>query len=261
MREKLEDFEFDQAALAIYHFFWDEFCDWYLEISKIYLKNESLKKNTQVILYKVFSDCLKLLHPFIPFVTEELWSFLPFKEEENLLKVSYPKGYFYCLNEEERTLTRIVIDIITSIRNVKSEYNLVSKKDIPITLVFDKERIEKLQQEVEIIKNLSRSENFKILESYHKKEGEIMLLIEGGGELFIDLSNYLDFEKEKNRLKKEIEKSEEKLKIIQSKLSNQQFLEKAPPEIIEKEKRTFEELIQKLEKLKNLLEKLDNASS
>ncbi len=259
VREKLEEFEFDQAAMAIYHFFWDEFCDWYLEISKIYMRKDELKKSTQVVLYKVFSDCLKILHPFIPFVTEELWNFLPFREEENLLRSSYPREQVFNFSKEEKALTETVINIITAIRNIKSEYNLTSMKDIPVIGIFDNEKIKKLEDQVEIIKALSRSETFSIFESYQKKEGEIMVLIEGGGELFMDLSKYLDFEKEINRLKREIKKTQEKLEVIKRKIENPQFLEKAPLEVIEKERRAFEELSQKLERLKDLLERIENS--
>lgn len=260
VREKLEEFEFDQAAMAIYHFFWDEFCDWYLEISKIYLKNEGFKNSTQAVLYKVFSDSLKLLHPFIPFVTEELWNHLPFKEEEYLLKASYPKEFFIDFKIEEKKLAQSVINIITAIRNIKSEYNLSSKKDLPVVCVFDKEKIEYLKEQIEVIKTLSKSEIFYLAEFHQRKQGEILVIIEGGGELFIDLSKHLDFEKEKNRLRKEIEKTEEKLNIIRKKLENKQFLEKAPFEVIEKEKKAFEELKKKLEKLKTLIRSLENGS-
>ncbi len=259
VREKLEEFEFDQAAMAIYHFFWDEFCDWYLEISKIYLKDEKYKNSTQAVLYKVFSDSLKLLHPFIPFVTEELWSHLPFREKDHLLNTSYPKEFVIEFTQEEKRMSELVINIITAIRNIKSEYNLASKRDLPVFCVVASEKIKDLNEQEDIIKTLSKSEFFSLSESHQRKQGEIFVLIEGGGELYIDLSKYIDFEKEKNRLKKEIERTEEKLNLLRKKLENQQFLEKAPIEVIEKDKRTYEELKEKLEKLKALIKGLENA--
>lgn len=260
VRKKLEEFEFDQAAMTIYHFFWDEFCDWYLEISKIYLKKKIFKNLTQAVLYKVFSDSLKLLHPFIPFVTEELWNYLPFKEEEYLLRASYPEVSFVNFDVKEKNLAQSIINIITAIRNIKSEYNLSSKKDLPIVCVFKKEKIEFLKEQEEIIKTLSKSEKLNFVDFYQRRHGDVIVMIEGGGELFINLSNYLDIEKEISRLKKEIEQTEERLNRIRKKLENQQFLEKAPLDVVEKEKKAFEELNKKLENLKNLIRGLENGS-
>jgi len=260
VREKLEEFEFDQAAHAIYHFFWDEFCDWYLEISKIYLKEEKYKKSTQAILYRVFSDSLKLLHPFTPFATEELWHALPFRESKFLMQSQYPQSTKTFLSSEEKFYVNLVINIITTIRNIKSDYNLVGNKEIPIKYVNSREIIENLFEHDKLIKVLARAENFEFVESHLKKSGEIMILVEDGGELYFDLENYLDFEKEKNRIKKEIQKLEEKAKRLEIKLSNKEFLEKAPQKVVEKERENYREITYKLQRLKEQLKEIESAN-
>lgn len=255
VREKLEIMEFDQAAMALYHFFWDEFCDWYVEISKVYLKNPLLKKATQAVLYLVFCETLKLLHPFIPFITEELWNCLPFRETDYLIKASYPKHNKFHLEPEEVFLAALIMEIITSIRYIKSEYNLTGEKDIPVYYVNNLNFLNKLKKEKEIITTLSKIKEIYFLEAHHKTYGEITSIL-SSGELYLDLKNYLDIEREINRLKKEKEKIEEKLKFIEKKLSNPQFIEKAPQEIIGKEREEMKKLQSRLQKISKFLEDL-----
>jgi valyl-tRNA synthetase len=258
VREKLEEFEFDQSAMRLYHFFWDNFCDWYLEIAKVYLQDKNLKRGTQVVLHRVFSDTLKLLHPFIPFITEELWSFLPFKEKENLLKESYPRTFEIAFSPEERHLTDHIFEIITAIRNVKAEYNLATNRDIPVFYVNTGDIINKVRNEEKIITTLSRVVDINFVEKHEKQKGEVAFILTFG-ELYLNLTKHLDFKKEKNKLLKEMEKIEIKMKLLNEKLSNPQFLEKAPQEIIEKEKKTFYELSERAKKIKKLLEEIEYA--
>lgn len=253
VRERLEIMEFDQAAMTLYHFFWNEFCDWYLEISKVYIKNPLLKRATQAVLYIVFSKVLKLLHPFIPFITEELWSYLPFKESEFLLKASYPKAHEFQLKEEEKFLADLIMEIITSIRYIKSEYNLITHKEIPIYYVNDLNILNMLKEEKEIITILSKINEIYLVESHHKTYGEVTLIL-SSGELYVDLRNTIDLEKEISRLKKEEKKIREKMALIEKKLNNPQFLERAPLEIIEKEREEMNKLSSRLQKIHQFLE-------
>lgn len=253
VREKLEIMEFDQAAMTLYHFFWNEFCDWYLEISKVYIRNPLLKRSTQAVLYIVFSNLLRLLHPFIPFITEELWSYLPFKESEFLLKASYPKAHEFQLKQEEKFLADLIMEIITSIRYIKSEYNLITHKEIPIYYVNNLNILNMLKEKKEIITTLSKIKEIYLVESHHKTYGEVTLIL-SSGELYVDLKNALDLEKEINRLKKEEKKIREKMALIEKKLNNPQFLERAPQEIIEKEREEMNKLSSRLEKIQQFLE-------
>jgi len=185
---------------------------------------------------------------------------LPFRESKFLMQSQYPQSTKNYLSREERSYVNLVINIITTIRNIKSEYNLAGNKEIPIKYVNSKELIENLLEYEKLIKVLARAENFEFLESYLKKPGEIMILVEGGGELYFDLKNYLDFEKEKNRIKKEIQKLEEKAKRHEIKLSNKEFLEKAPQEVVEKEKENYREITFKLQRLKEQLKEIESAN-
>ncbi|MFN3504945.1 MAG: valine--tRNA ligase [Caldimicrobium sp.] len=255
VRANLEEMEFDQAAMALYHFFWDEFCDWYLEISKILLKNNHFRKSTQAVLYLVLNYILRLLHPFIPFITEELWNNLPFIEEHYLLKSTYPQKLDISIHQEELFIVNLTMEIITSIRALKTEYNLSSKRDIPITYINNIEILSKIEEQREIITNLAKIESMNFKEIHQRESGEIVITL-SSGELHINLKNFLDFEKEINRLIKEKKKIEEKLSLIEKKFSNPQFLERAPIEIIEKEKEEMKELRYRLEKIENYIKNL-----
>ncbi len=256
VREKLEEFEFDQAAMSVYHFFWDEFCDWYLEVSKVYLTKPELRKFTQDVLLEVFKTSLKLLHPFIPFITEELWQRLPKKETEYIITASFPEVKEEFLNKEVEEKVKLIQEIVVAIRNIKAEYNLVSKTDLKVTYKnFDKNWLKLLEEQIEIVKSLSKVEKVFLVEEYFKQPGDISIVL-SRGELFISLKNLIDFKKEIERLRKEKEKLEKKLTYIETKLKDVNFLEKAPKEVIEKEKAMFTELYSRLEKVKNYLEEL-----
>lgn len=170
VREKLEEFEFDQSALLLYHFFWDDFCDWYIEISKIYLKDEFRKKETQTVLYYVFSESLKLLHPFIPFITEELWQYLPSNSKKFLIQESYPQARNFVLSEEEKFLVDLIMELIVSIRNIKAEYRLVSQKRIPIYYKNERKILNLIEQEKEIVKFLAKIDDIIFVEDYTRKK-------------------------------------------------------------------------------------------
>lgn len=258
VREKLEEFEFDQAAMRLYHFFWDDFCDWYLEIAKVYFKEDSLKKTTQAVLYKVFSEVLKLLHPFIPFVTEELWSYLPFKDRENLLMESYPHPSELSLTSEEDFLAEHLFEVISAIRNIKAEYNLTSQREIPVFYVNSVDKLNLVASEDKVIRALSRIEEISFEESHRKEKGEVVLIL-SSGELYLNLTRHLDFEKEIAKLQKEKIKIEEKLSLISKKLENPEFLERAPAEIVEKERQSFMDFSERLKKINKLIEELGHA--
>ncbi len=256
VRKKLEEFEFDQSAMKLYHFLWNDFCDWYLEISKIYLQEPVLKKYTQAVLYFVFSNILKLLHPFIPFITEELWSYLPFRKTEFLLQEEYPKIQNLTLTSKEDFLVNLLLEIITAIRHIKSEYRLTFQKNIPIYYKNNKKILKELEKEENILTSLSRIEKIYWVEEHTRSQGEVVSLL-SSGELFLDLSQYIDFEKEKERLLKERKKIEEKLAFTEKKLANPEFLEKAPQEVVEKEKKLQVEYKERLKKINWFLKNLN----
>ena len=255
VREKLEEFEFDQAALEAYHFFWNKFCDWYLEVSKVYLKSEEKKSLTQQVLLEVLKNSLKLLHPFIPFITEEIWEKLPDRETEHIIIAKYPEFKEIFINKKVEEAVNFIQDLIVGIRSIKSEYNIISK-DLNVIYKNPNNKFLKLvEQEKEIIKFLARIKDISTVKSYKRKKGEVSVVL-SEGELFIDLTGLIDVEKEIKRLSKEKQKIEKKLMFIENKLNNENFIKKAPKEVVEKEKIAYNELKERLEKIKHYLEEL-----
>jgi valyl-tRNA synthetase len=256
VREKLDEYEFDQSAMSAYHFFWDKFCDWYLEVSKIYLKDKKLRKQTQEILLHVLKTSLKLLHPFIPFVTEEIWQYLPEKETEHIIVAKYPEVEEKFVDKKAEKLTEFIQEFVVAIRNIKAEYNLTSKTDIEVSFRGGSPEILKLVKEQESpIKFLARIGEIKFFETYEKKKGEVSAVL-SKGEIFVNLTGLVDFEKEIKRLSKEKEKILKKLSQVDKKLQNKNFLERAPKEVVEKEKRTYQELKERLEKIEKYIKEL-----
>jgi len=255
-REKLEEFEFDQAAMQVYHFFWDKFCDWYLEISKIYLKDPNYRKSTQRVLLEVLKNSLKLLHPFIPFITEEIWQYLPERETEHIIIAKYPLFEEKLINEEAEKWVKVLQELIVGIRSIKAEYNLTLKTDLSVTFrSFNKEILDFIKNQKEPIKFLAKISDIELRNNYEKKKGEVSLVLPEG-EIFINLEGLIDIEKEIKRLEKEKEKIEKKIAQIEKKLENKEFLEKAPREIVEKEKISYNDLKERLEKIIHYLSEL-----
>jgi len=252
-REKLEEFEFDQAAMQIYHFFWDKFCDWYLEVSKIYLKHPEYRGSTQKVLLEVFKNSLKLLHPFIPFITEEIWQYLPEKETEHIIVAKYPVFEKKFVDEKCEKLVNILQELVVGIRSVKAEYNLTSK--INLSIIFkstNKKVLYLIESQKEVIKFLAKISEIDLKSEYEKRKGEISAVL-SEGEIFINLADLIDIEKEIKRLEKEKKKIEKKLVQIEKKLKNKDFLERAPKEVVEKERNNYKEFKERLEKITRYL--------
>ncbi|MCU4138540.1 MAG: Valyl-tRNA synthetase [Thermodesulfobacteria bacterium] len=256
VREKLDEFEFDQAAMQIYHFFWDKFCDWYLEVSKIYLKDPKYKISTQKMLLEVLKSSLKLLHPFIPFITEEIWQYLPERETEHIIIAKYPVFEERFIDENAEKLVQILQELIIGIRSVKAEYNLTSKTDLNVIFrSSDNGILNFINEQKKPIKFLAKVSNIELSNNYEKKKGEVSIVL-SEGEIFINLTGLIDIEKEIKRLKKEKEKIEKKLLQIERKLKNKEFLEKAPKEVVEKEKFNYKEFKERLNKIIHYLSEL-----
>ncbi|MDN5379842.1 valine--tRNA ligase [Thermodesulfobacterium sp.] len=256
VREKLEEFEFDQAAMEVYHFFWGKFCDWFLEVAKVYLKKEETKLQTQKVLLEVLTTCLKLLHPFIPFVTEEIWAHLPKKDTEHIIKTNYPVFKEDLIDELAEKRVQLLQELTVGIRNIKAEYGLTAKTDLEVFYHCSEDQyLNLLSQEKEVIEFLAKVKKIEGVKQHIKSKGEVSYIL-SKGEVLINLENLIDLEKELQRLTKEKEKLESKLKQIEKKLNNQEFLEKAPKEVVEKERGTYQELMDRLKVVLRYIEDL-----
>jgi valyl-tRNA synthetase len=242
--KEIENYRFSDAGMKIYDFFWSQFCDWYLEASKGELKNPSVLKY-------VLETLLKLLHPFVPFVTEVIWEEL--KKKSLLMGEEWPKSQKKFEFEREEKLIGRIFEIITEIRKARADYKVDPGKKI--TAIIYSKHAKEIEKNAEPIKRLARLEDLKIEQTApvsHTGQKPIQnskSIFLTGVEIYLPLAGMVDIEKEKSRLKKSIETLEKDIQVLQSKLNNKGFINNAPREVVEKEQTRLEESLEALKKL------------
>ena len=235
----LDDYRFNEAAGAAYQFVWHEFCDWYLEAVKpaLYDKNQGPGYHTaKQVLWTVLRDTLILLHPFAPFVTEEIWDKLP-GTKGSIMRASFPQPRDYVedqemLAEAESQMT-LVMEIISGIRNIRGEMNIAPSARLQVTLQSSTATTRQaLEQHQAIITNLSRLDSLRI-ESSGQRSPTAATAIVADTTLLVELKGVIDFAQEIQRLEKEMLKLDKDLGTVTKKLNNESFLGKAPADVIE----------------------------
>ncbi len=252
-----ESYNFSQAAQELYSFFWDDFCDWYIEISKIslYHGSEQERKRVQWILTHILNGFLRLLHPIMPFITEEIWQLLPHKGESIMIS-PYPEREKKWINEKAERKMEIVKAVVRGVRSIKSSLSIPLSKKVDVYLKTpDGERETLLKEYSSYVSFLARA-NVKEVGKAVKKLPNSALSVEGGVEICIPLGDVIDFEREKERLSKKLSQINEEMEKTQRKVNNEDFLKRAPSSIVEKEKEKFKALLEEKEKLEKLISSL-----
>ena len=258
--EKIEKYDIGLAADDIYDFIWSDFCDWYIEIVKpvLYSDNAEEKTNTVKVLLYVLENILKLLHPFMPYITEEIWQALP-NREAALIVSKWPEYREELVFEKEERATEYIENAIREIRNARSEMNIENSKKSN-TLVYTKDpEVKEIFEEMKgLLLSLGYSNSVEITDDEGRKNSENIAIVLDRAEIQLPLKELVDFEKELKRLQKDKKDAEAELKRAKGKLSNQGFVSKAPAKLIEEEKekvtkyeeilKTVEEQIAKVEK-------------
>ena len=251
----LNDYRFDLAANSLYDFTWNEYCDWYLEFSKPILSGAAsleMQRNTRYTLLYVLETLLRLAHPLIPFITEEIWQWvapLMGKTTPTLMHAPYPHSDQNRLDPEAEAEINWVQDFILGIRNIRGEFNLSPAKSISVLLQYgthqDRERIARNQ---EFLRSLARIDSLSWIDNETKAPPAATSLI-GQLHIFIPLAGLIDIAAETKRLDKEIKRLKEDLGRIQEKLANANFVERAPAAIVTKEQERLLQMKSALEKL------------
>ncbi len=245
----LETYRFDEAARLLYGFVWHELCDWYVELSKKDLRGEADAGRKPVclsVLIFVLKETLKLLHPFMPFITEEIHAFLP-GESGSLLAEAFPEAG-RTFDEEARGM-ELVMEIIKAVRNIKTDMNVAIKTPVKVfCFARDKGSRESVLRGLEYIQNLAGVRSLVMAESGEAPANSVSARAgseEALVEVFIPMEGLVDVELEGRRLGKALEKVGKEYESLHKKLSNKAFLEKAPQEIVEKEQSRLQGLIEK----------------
>ena len=260
VEESLETYQFNEAANILYKFVWHEFCDWYLEAIKPILYNDDAKDErdaTIATLQRVLTDTLVLLHPFIPFVTEEIWHHMP-GTEGSIMKAPYPadsdEAIGLGLDQEAEGEMELVMGTVTAIRNIRGEMNIPPNQALA-TIVQPADNAAKaiLTRETGLISNLARLSSMEI--GGQRPKGAATAVVEGNT-VFVLLEGVIDLDKEEARLEKEIAKLTKELVKLDKKLNNEDFLAKAPDNVVEKVRGQQAELTEKRDHLESNLEKV-----
>ncbi|WP_066365991.1 valine--tRNA ligase [Neobacillus fumarioli] len=241
-----ERYEFGEVGRTLYNFIWDDFCDWYIEMAKLplYGEEEAAKRTTRSVLAYVLDQTMRLLHPFMPFITEEIWQNLP-HEGESITIAKWPKVKPELSDEEAAQEMKLLMEIIRSVRNIRAEVNTPLSKKIKMLVKAKDETIVKV-----IEKNRAYIERF-----CNPEELQIGILIEApekamtavvtGVEIILPIEGLINIEEEIARLQKEYERLHKEVERVQKKLSNEGFIKKAPEHVIREERAKEQDYLEK----------------
>lgn len=248
----LERFELGEAGRAIYDFIWSEVCDWYIEIAKprLYNKEAAAERATaQHVLATVLVSAMKLLHPYMPFITEEIYQCLP-HEAESIMISKWPVAAESLVDPEAERGMNAIMDSIKAIRNMRAEVNANPGKKIPAIMLISEDLREVVAHNDSYIKLLGGIDNLELRPLNGEKPENAMAAVVTGIEVYLPLAGLIDVEKETQRLSKELAAMEKDLQRAGGKLNNAGFLAKAPEDVIAKERAKYEELSGKIEAVK-----------
>ena len=259
--EAIESYRFDLAAQALYEFTWNEYCDWYLELAKISLQsdNGALQRGTRKTLLHVLENILRLSHPLMPFITEEIWQRvapLAGIDAETIMLQPYPEADASQINETAIKSTQWVMDFILGLRRIRGEMNIAPKKPLPVLLEnYSDDDKAYLDANSDYLLNLGRIETITLLTSEESAPESAIALV-GELKILIPIVGLIDKDAEIARLEKEILKIQKDLPRVEGKLNNPKFIDKAPADVIDKEKQKLAALYSSLKNLEEQLVKI-----
>ncbi len=253
-------FELGEAGRLIYDFIWSEFCDWYIELAKprLYNKENAEERATaQHVICEVLSSAMKLLHPYMPFITEEIWQCLP-HEGDSIMVASWPQCDEGLFDDEAEAGMVAIMETIKAIRNMRAEVNVAPGKKVPAILLVADEFGPVVAANKSYINLMAGVDELSILGADGAKPENAMAAVTKGIEVYLPLKGLIDIEKETQRLNKELDSLTKEISRIEGKLNNAGFLAKAPAEVVEKEKAKSQEIIGKMQAIQERLAYLKN---
>ncbi|MDX6576367.1 MAG: valyl-tRNA synthetase [Blastocatellia bacterium] len=270
VNEKLGQYDFHGVVQTLYHFFWDDFCDWYIELSKATVTAETDSAERSVArarLISVLEQSLRLLHPFMPYLTEELWLKLPVEHtpllhrayaeaEPTIMLASFPQGDQALMDDSAEAAMQAVIDLVSRVRNIRSEMNIKPGERIQVMIAANAELKSVFTASSDQIARLTRAANVSIDGNVEMPRASARAALSGGAEVAIPLEGLIDFAQERERLMKEKEKLQKEGSKLDAQLGNQDFVERAPAEKVEGLRARLTDIAQKTAALDQMLEAL-----
>ncbi len=238
-----DSYQFGEAGRQIDDFLWGEFADWYIEISKypLYQGDQQAKANTQRVLLSVLETCLRMLHPFMPFVTEELWSYLPNTDGKPIIVASWAEADVRYFDDQAEADMQLLIDLVRGIRNVRDEYNVEPARKIT-ALVAAGSHTALFDQYDYLFARLCNVATLRLLPEASAAPPRAASVIQGDVTAYLPLADFVDAAAEVQRLQKEREKLEQQIARLRAQLDNQQFVSRARPDVVERERTRLVEL-------------------
>jgi valyl-tRNA synthetase len=254
-RRALEEYRFNDAANESYQFFWHEFCDWYLEITKLRVSDaEHGRVNAQAVLWQVFETSLRLMHPFIPFLTEELWQQLP-HQGETIVRAPYPTVAREWIDQEAEQEMTFVMDVISALRTIRSSFKIPNATKLRPHIRAAADHAKLIQKHRSYIVSLANISEMIIDQKVARPELSATAIL-GEMEIYVPLEGIIDVEVERTRLTRELTRIQEDVARLEAKLAQRDFLAKAPEDVIEKEQAKRQGLRERESKLVQALESI-----
>lgn len=253
VQEKIEKYDIGMAAEAVHDFIWDEYCDWYIEMVKPRLYGDDIEDREVVygVLLDVLEKILKMLHPFMPYITEEIYAFLP-STEGDLIVSDWPESGIYSYHDDVEKIS-ILREAIRGIRNAKAEMDIEPFRKSKLYLLTDDDARAAVYDELKAhFANLANCTAIERIPDRDAVSDDVISVVVEKAELFLPMKDLVDYDKEAQRLKKDMEKTEAEIERAEKKLANENFVSKAKPEVVQKER---EKLEMYKENLKNLKER------
>ena len=272
VRESLSSYDFHGAVQTLYHFFWDDFCDWYIELTKADVTSEEPSPQRTLArtrLLSVLEQALRLLHPFMPYITEELWQRLPglgqnllhlayVGAEPTIMLAAYPEPRADSISDTAEWEMQALIDLITRVRNIRAEMQIKPSEPIPVLIGAPDEKLRAVYAaNTNQITRLLRASEVSISDQLDAPRASARAVLVGGAEVAVPLEGLIDFEQERNRLAKEKEKLAAEAAKLEAQLANPQFAERAPAEKVDEVRARIADIAQRTAQLDQTIANLE----
>lgn len=265
----IDAYEFHGAVQTLYHFFWDDFCDWYIELAKADVtaeENTAARTEARTRLLTVLEHALRLLHPFMPYITEELWQRLPGEKrmhaayagaEPTVMLTAYPEGAANLIDEIAESEMQAIIELISRVRNIRSEMNIKPVERIPVVVASSDVNLRRIFSSArDQISRLVRASELTVRERLEAPKASARAVLSGGAELAVPLEGLIDFEQERRRLQREQEKLQAEATKLEAQLGNPNFVERAPVERVTEVRERIAAIAQQSSQLQQTVENL-----
>jgi valyl-tRNA synthetase len=270
VNEAVDSYQFHEAVQTLYHFFWDDFCDWYIELSKLEVSAEEAspsRDRARSRLITILEQALRLLHPFMPYITEELWQRLPGVDEKllhaayrgsarpTIMLAEYPQGVAEQIDERAEGEMQAVINLISRVRSIRTEMNIKPGERVRLFIAAPDEAARNVfEASREQIARLARTSEILVREQLDAPRASARQPLPGGAEVAVPLEGLIDFEQERARLTREMEKLQKESAKLEGQLANPQFVERAPAEKVAEIRARLDDITERTRRLTEMLE-------